>query len=808
MLRNFLTIALRNILKNKGYSFINVFGLSLGIACFLLMFSYVKFEFSYDNFHPNLDRTFRVDQKRPWDAPGEIIGSTAPPMANALLTNYPEVEDAMRINTPGDFIIRYDGPQGVLAFNETKVFAADSNFFSFFGFEMKEGNPLTALRGVNKVVISEEVSRKYFGDGSALGKILQLGDQKTALEITGVTKRLPENTHFHFDYLLSMDTNPNVKKRDWSWVWIQVATYIRLREDANPKELGNKLGKFATAVIKPGMEQRGMDFDNNLKQGSWDFFLTPIKDVHLYAQNSRLGPVSNYKYPVTFAVVGVFVLIIASINFVNLSTARATKRAKEVGVKKTLGAKRNLLIYQFQSESILLTLISTVFAIVVMEGLRLLISNLSGIQIPAIWNDPLVFLIPILPLVIGFLAGLYPSYYLTAFRPAQVLKGKLSGGAGNVGLRNVLVAIQFTISIALIAGTMIVFEQISFVSTKNLGFDKENILLINYADKLGTQLEAFRTEIENYPGVVRAGTTSVVPGGNTWSDGLTKEGSNDNLGTAFVKADENYFNTLNFELVAGRGFEDARLSDKNAIIPNENAVRELGWTPEQAIGKYLVYPGGNNSRHEIIGVVKDFHYSSLYEGIFPVVFFKIDSDMWGDWRVLTVKFKTSDVGGLIRQINSKWNNMLDNTPMDYSFLDHDLQVQYQHEQRLGNLFGIFSGLSIVIAVIGLVGLVAYSAEVRKKEIGIRKVFGASVPRIVVLINSQYIKLIFIGFLLATPLTWWAINEWLNSFAFRIDISSLTFVFAAIVELILAMVSVGYLSLRAAMLNPSQVLKEE
>jgi putative ABC transport system permease protein len=349
---------------------------------------------------------------------------------------------------------------------------------------------------------------------------------------------------------------------------------------------------------------------------------------------------------------------------------------------------------------------------------------------------------------------------------------------------------------------------LKFVSSKSLGFEKDNVLLIEHAEKLGNHLEAFRDEIETYPGVTQAGITMEAPGGGMWEDEMTREGTNVSVNIAFVKIDENYFKSMGFKLVAGRAYEKERPSDKNAIIPNEVTVRLFGWTPEQAIGQYLVYPGNDNTRHEIIGVMKDFHYQSLHQSITPLLFNKIESDIWGDWRVLTIKFKSADVQHLISQIGNRWNKMLSDTPFSYSFLDQDLDRQYQAEQRLGGLFGIFSGLSILIAIIGLVGLVSYSAEVRKKEIGIRKVFGASKSRIILMMNGEYIRLIIIALIMAVPFSWWAISQWLSSFAYKIEIRPFTFVAAGLAELILAVLSVGYLSLRAASANPSKVLKEE
>jgi putative ABC transport system permease protein len=808
MWMSYLKITYRNILKNKGYSFINVFGLSLGIACCLLILSYVRFELSYDNFHPEKERTYRVDQALAWQS-DQISGSTAPPLANAMKSNYPEVEEVMRINTPGDFIVRSsEGTAQVKAFNETHVFAADANFFSFFGFKLKEGNPATALVGVNKVVLSEETAKKLFGDTPALGKILQFGEERKAVEVTGVTVRQPANTHFHFDYLLSMDTNPQVKKRDWSWVWTQVVTYVRLKPQANAQSLERKMASFSEKVIKPAFASKGMDYENAFKGKGWTFYLTPINDIHLKSGDNRLGSVGSIQYVYTFSVIGGFVLLIAAINFINLSTARGTKRAKEVGVKKAIGALRSSLISQFQSESILLTLFSTVIALIVAEGLRFAIVEIAGIDIH-LWKDiDVLWLLPLTSLVIGFIAGLYPSLYLTAFKPVQVLKGKIASGMSNTSLRNSLVLVQFAISIALIIGTIIVFQQLKFINSTNLGFNKENVLLIKYAEKMGTHLEAFRHEVETYPGVTQVGIAMELPGGGNWADDFVREGTDVTVSVALVKIDDNYFKMLGFELLAGRAFEKDRPSDKNAIIPNEITVRLFGWKPEEAIGQYIVYPGNENTRHEIIGVMEDSHYQSLRENITPMFFAQIGSDLWGDWQTLVVKFKSTEISSLLKRIETNWNKTLSDTPMQYSFLDQDLAKQYQMEERLGGLFGIFSGLSILIAIIGLVGLVAYTTETRKREIGIRKVFGASTIRIMLMMNSQYIKLIFFSLIVAVPLSWWAISQWLDTFAYRVEISPLTFVMAAVAELIIAMSSVGYLSLRAASLNPSQVLKEE
>ena len=813
MLRSYFQLTLRNISRSKGYSFINIFGLSLGIACCLLTANYVAFEFSFDNFHPDADRTYRVDQTLIWRTEGGVFGSTGLPLASLLTNDYPEVEETTRINTPGDFVVRFTEVDGnVMAFNEKYIFAADSNFFHFFGFKLKEGDPNTALKGLNKVVISSEVAQKFFGNEPALGKIIQLGNEKTPIEVSGVAETQPANTHFQFNYLLSMYTNPSIKKFESSWIWTQVVTYIRLRPDADPVALEGKMIRIGETIIKPSFERFGINYDDFMQgKGNWSFYLMPMQDIHLKSQDNRLGSVGDIRYSYAFGAIGLFVLLIAAINFVNLSTARGTKRAREVGVKKALGALRNSLIAQFQMESIFLALFSMILALPLVEGLRLIMVSILQDDMPfTLWGNPL-FLVatPVLAIVIGFLAGLYPSFYLTAFLPVQVLKGKIASGMGNSALRSTLVVVQFAISIMLLIGTVVVVQQMNFLRETNLGYDKENTLIINYAEKLDTQITSFRDEISKLPGVVSAAVAQDVPRGRTYEDIYSAEGTTVKLPITAVKIDDHYFDAMGFQLVAGRKFDfEHNASDKTALLANETVVRLFGWTPEEAIGKVILYPGDDEPRQTIIGVVKDFHFQSLRSSINPLFFNHVTSRMWGDMRVVGIKYKTDDLPGLIREVERRWNATVEQTPMDFSFLEDDLAANYREDQRLGDIFGIFAMLSIIIAMIGLVGLVAYSAEVRKKEIGIRKVLGATRSGIVVMMNSNYIKLIAIGLLIATPAAWFAMNYWLETFEFKISIHPMVFIASGLMVMIGALVCVAYLSLRAASVNPASVLKEE
>ncbi|MEJ0030851.1 MAG: ABC transporter permease [Bacteroidota bacterium] len=813
MLFSYFKITLRNISRSKGYSFINIFGLSLGIACCLLTANYAMFEFSFDNYHPNLDRTYRVDQTLIWSPDGGTFGSTGPALGSLLKNDYPEVEEIMRINTPGDFVVRYTEENGdVAAFNENRIFAADSNFFNFFKVDLKEGDPSTALKGLNKVVISDEIAEKLFGNEPALGKIIQMGNDRKPIEITGVTKKQHENTHFQFNYLVSMPTNPAVKRFEWSWIWTQVVTYIRLNPGTDPRELEKKLATVGETHIKPSFQQMGINYDD-FKQAKepWQFYLVPIEDIHLKTRDNRLGSVGDVRYAYAFAAIGAFVLIIAAINFVNLSTARGTKRAREVGVKKALGALRNSLVAQFQAESIILALFSMILAIPLMEFLRIVIVSLMQDDLPfSLWSDPkFIIALPVIAIVVGFLAGLYPSFYLTSFLPVQVLKGKIATGMGNSVLRNSLVVLQFTISIAMLIGTVVIVQQMNFIRSTNLGYDKENTLVINYAEKLTTHIVPFRDEVSKLSGVISASIAQDVPRGRTYEDIYTAEGSTIKLPLTSVKIDDHYFEAMGFKLIAGRHHDiEHNAADKRAFILNETAAKLFGWTPEEAIGKMIIYPGDDFAKSPVIGVMKDFHFQTMRQSINPLAFNSIDSEMWGDMRVVAIKYKTNDLPDLVQSIEKKWNSMVDQTPISFSFLEDDLAENYKEDRRLGDLFAIFASLSIVIAMIGLVGLVAYSTEVRKKEIGIRKVLGASRATILVMMNSSYVKLIALGLLISTPLGWFAMDNWLNSFEFRVNISPFVFVGAGLAVMIVALLSVAYLSMRAASVNPASVLKEE
>lgn len=816
MWRNYFKSSLRNILREKYFSLINVMGLALGIAVCLLIWSYVRFEMSYDNFHKDVDRLYRVNQTLIWSPDGGMMGSTGPQLALVLRDEFPEVEEVLRINTPGGYLVRYQQPNGqIKAFNESNVLAADSNFFNFFSIPLKEGNPNAALKGVDKVVISSEVAEKLFGEEQALGKHLQFGDNDKVVEVTGVAAKQPENMHFHFDYLISIYTNPNVKRMEWSWIWTQEATYVKLRPGTSSTDLEAKLQSMVPLHVKPSVAAMGMNYDEFMKgKGDWKFALQPVKDIRLYSDriDNRIGPTGDIKYIQIFALVAAFVLLLAIINFVNLSTARGASRAKEVGVKKVLGAMRQSLILQFQLESIIMAAVATLIGLGLLELFRIIISSALAMDMPfSLWSDHgAIWLLLVLPFAVGVAAGIYPAFYLTGFKPANVLKGKLATGL-RPGLRNSLVTIQFVVSIVFIIATIIVNKQLTFFQSKNLGFDKENILIINNANKLAEQAKSFREEISALPGVRDASLAMTVPGRGSFEDIFSQEGGDIELSIAQTKIDEHYFSTMGLTLVAGRSFDINRPADQVKVIPNETTVRLFGWTPEEAIGKKIIYPelgDPNLGVGEIIGVVKDFHYASLHQEINPSIFYHIDSDIWEIGKLVALKIESDKTQSIIAAAKDKWDARVNDAPFEYSFLDQEWARQYEQEQRLGGLFSIFAALSLLIAMIGLVGLVTYSAEQRKKEIGVRKVMGASVQQVVFLLNRNFTKLVLVSFVIAVPLGWYAMNNWLSQFPYRTPISINSFVLAGAIMLAVTWITVAYQSVKAGFTNPVDVLKDE
>lgn len=809
MIKNYIKIALRTFVKEKFYAIINIVGLSLGIASSLLIGIYILHETSYDESHPNVENTYRVNMTSIWNPDGGVMGSSVIPLAESLNSEFPSITSTLRINTPGTQLINLEDNSGsVRAYNENDVLAVDSTFFEFFDIPLLEGDVNTALDQKNSAILTKTLAHKYFGNEPALGKIILLGDNRTSVKITGVSIDPPTNIHFDFDMLLSMHTNSNIKRFEWSWIWTQVVTYVKIKGD--PRVVQNQMPLIAPKYAVSGFQRLGIDFDKYQKEkGGINFYLQPVKDIHLYSSqiDNRIGIDSSITYIYVFGTIAIFILILASINFMNLTTARASGRAKEIGVKKVLGSTKEHLIYQFLSEAIFMSFIATIVSLGLVELAKIgLINTLNlNFDIAVFSNWKIVMAILLLPIVLGVLAGSYPAFYLTAFRPAEVLKGKLQSGMKNTGIRNTLVIFQFTIAIILMTCSLVVFRQLDYFKTGNLGFDRDHVMIIQDANKLGSQLESFKNELDQYSEVTNSTLATIMPG--TGMEDLFNDPNNPekkiSLGT--FKIDEEYLPTLNIQLATGRNFSKDRLSDKKGIILNESAMRAFGWSNENVLGKKVDY---FENSYEVVGVVSDFHNHSLQYNISPIGFFHIDSDMFLDSRLIALKFNPERVKSLLSKLESKWKGISETTPFTYSFLDENLASNYETEEQIGKLFSVFTVLALIIACIGLFGLASYIATQRSKEIGVRKVLGASVNGLVIMLNKDFTKLVIVSIVIAIPISVYIMNRWLEQFANKITIGWNVFLVIGMSALMISWITVAFHSIKTAMLNPTEILKDE
>lgn len=809
MLKNFIKIAIRNFKKERLYSLINIFTLALGIASSLLITMYVIHESSFDDFHPDAENTYRVNMTNIWYPEAGMMSSTILPLAEILSNNYPEITAATRINTPGNNQVIYDGGTNPISFYEDDILAADSNFFEFFGFKLKEGNPKTALKGINKVVISEETAQRYFGNEQALGKTLLFGQSKTAIQVSGVAKKQPSNSHFDFDFLISMYTNPNVKKFEWSWIWTQAVTYVKVDPAADLIKLDRDFEPLARNHATSALSRLGMDLDEfEAEKGKWKFSLQPIQDIHLNTAKSdnRLGTVSDKSYIYIFSTVALLVILLAIINFMNLSTARASARAKEIGIRKVMGSLKKQLVAQFLVESVMMAVLATLVSFGIMELLKIGIQNFVNIQFyVSPWShNGMLILIVLLPIALGVTAGLYPAFYLTKFQAAKVLKGELKSGTKSIVLRNVLVFLQFTVSITLMASTVIVHNQLQFVNNTDLGFNHENVVVVDWADRLENDITSFQSEIAKRSDVTNVAISMDMIGRGAYEDVFSRPGLDGQITMAMLKIDEHFLPTMNIDVIEGRNFSEHTKSDVNSIIINRAAVETLELEEGQVLGSIVNY---FDLKFEVVGVVDDFNYQSLRYEISPFIFTNLNSNTWGDSRVVAIKTNEKDPVQLIEGLEQEWKKRTD-APFQYSFLDNEFETAYLSERRLGDLFAIFTVFAMIIACLGLFGLASYTVSQRNKEIGVRKVLGASVHRLVIMLNGDYSKIIILSILTAVPFSWWGMSKWLEQFAYKTTISWEVYLITGIGALAIAWVTVGYLSLKAAIVNPVDSLRDE
>ncbi|MFY0687546.1 MAG: ABC transporter permease [Cyclobacteriaceae bacterium] len=812
MFKNYLNVALRSLIKHKFYSAINVLGLTVGLTCFFLISLFVVDEVSYDKHLADTDRIYRMDFSGTINGNSFITALAGAPTAEAMVNDFPEVEDAFRFRGGWERLIKQKG-EGNTNFKQENVVYADKNFFRFFGMEMLYGDPTTALDRPDALVVSQSFAKKVFGRDDVVGEMLVL-DNENDFEIMGVYKDMPSNTHFGYEVMLSMEARDEAKQK--IWLSFNFNTYLKLTPGTDPKTLEEKFPNVIETYIGPDIEQyMGQSMEDFYASGNTaGFELFPLSKIHL--QSDKLGELEangSMQYVYIFGAIALFILILACINFMNLSTARSANRAKEVGVRKVMGAYREHLINQFLSEAFMITLISIILAFGISYLALPYFNELADKTISSSGLFTPGFLLITLGILItvGFLAGSYPAFYLSAFKPVEVLKGKLNLGMKSGGIRSTLVVIQFTVSIIMMIGTAIVFNQLSYIQNKKLGYDKNHIVMIEDAWLMGDKVESFKTEALRDARILRGTIASFLPVGTTNNNNLWFKGQTAGQGDNFVlqnyRIDHDYIGTLGMEMVAGRPFSKEFMSDSTGLILNEAAARHLGF--DEPIGSHMSTYGGSQQEpvseaYKVIGVVKDFHFGTMRESIEPLVF-----SLGNQRGFISFKIQGEDVAATVNTLENLWNEFAPGQPFSYTFMDDRYNQMYEAEQRIGNIFTVFASLAIFIACLGLYGLSSFTAEQKTKEIGIRKVLGASIPQIIVLLSKEFMKLVGISFIIGSIGAYFVMKEWLNDFVYRIDINNpLTFLTIGLMAIVIASATMTFQSVRAARTNPVNSLKDE
>jgi len=823
MLRNFITIAWRNLRKNKSFSLINLFGLSVGIAAFILIALYINDEWKYDKFLKEGNQIYQVNMDGNFGGQEMYVSNTPPPTGDALVTDFPGIESYTRVFQPGDVMISYEkNGKAEKYFTETKVLAVDTNFLDFFQFETNQGTAVTALMQPNTIVLTESMALKYFGSINVVGELLSFGATKESFKVSAVLKDIPSQSSMKFDFLVPISTYPVVKRFSWSWVWLNVNTYVKLNEAlAGNKNEISKLESQFPAMIKrraaKAFARIGIPLEEFYKNGGhWDLKLQAYNDVHLFSTGIEhtLLQTGSARNLYIFGVVALFIVLLACVNFMNLSTARSFNRAKETGVRKVMGSSTRNLILQFLTESVLFSMMATLVAALLVALFIPAFNQLASKELVFmdIFSGKIGLLIVGIAIISGLLAGSYPAFYLSSFKPIQVLKGTIAKKGGNYFVRNSLVVFQFTISVALIICTAVVVSQLNYMQGKDLGLDKDNVLIIANSQRLGTQEELFRQQMESTNSIASASISTNIPTTGAFGDRYVPEAGEEDKSLAkdislfSYMTDEYFLPAMNIELKKGRNFSKS-FSDSNSVILNETAARQIGW--KEPIGKYLQYPGGDYTRFKVIAVVKDFTVQSFRELVIPFALFHKTSDSYSEpTSFMIVKIKGGQTKSAIATIENKWKAFAPGTPLDYNFLDARINKLYSSEQRMGRVFIVFAILSILVACLGLLGLSAFAAEQRTKEIGIRKVLGASVGGLVKLLSKDFLKLVVIASVIAFPIAWWAMTKWLEDFAYRVTIGWWIFLVAGILALLIALMTVSFQAIKAALMNPVKSLRSE
>lgn len=809
MIKNHLKTAFRSLLKNKGFTALNILGLSLGIASCLLITFYVVDELSYDRYNTKANRIYRVNEDLKLGENNVHYAVAMPPLAKTLKAEFPYIENTTRIKAVWPTHVTIEN-KNVL---DNGFAFADASLFDVFTLPMLNGDPKTALAEPNSVVVTESTAKKYFNSTNITGKLISVNNN-TLLKVTGVIKDIPRQSHFNFNFFISMSSYKDSESN--KWLRSDYNTYVLFKDAADYKKLEaalpSFLSKFSGDEMRNELHQSLASFE---KGGS--FFklnLTPVTDIHLNSNRTgELGPNGTIQYVYIFSAIALFILLIACVNFMNLSTARAANRAREVGVRKVLGSAKKHLIFQFLTESVLLTFVATLIAFLTAWSLLPAFKNIAGKDLE-ITEQSLKWLVPSLVaivLFVGALAGSYPAFYLSSFQPINVLKGKIAVGFKGSNLRNILVVLQFSISIFLIVGTLVIYNQLHFIQSKDLGYNRSQVLIIKNTFELTNQADVFKKEVKQLPGVVNATLTGFLPTSG-WKNTAVffKDAVFDQKKALFPQTweiDEDYIKTLEMKMISGRNFSSQRITDSSAIIINQAAAKFLGLA--DPLNKPLYRSNGgdqtvaNSKKYKIIGIVEDFNFSSLRNVVSPMVLVLAKNN-----GSLGIRINPANLPALMAKINDTWRGLSPNIQMNYSFMDQDFDAIYRTEQRVGRICVIFTSLAIIIACLGLFGLAAYAAEQRTKEIGIRKVLGANISAIAGMLSMDFIKLVIISIVIAIPLAWLAMNKWLQDFAYRINIQWYILALAAAIAIFIALITISFQSIKAAIANPVDSLRSE
>jgi putative ABC transport system permease protein len=801
VLKNYLLIALRSIRRQRGYSVINILGLAVGLGCCLLIALFVRDELAYDRFHENADRIHRVvvELDLP-NAPTDYLAVTSRPAGPALLATYPEVEASVRLvrSNPS---VRHQGEY----FFDDEVFFVEPSFFDIFTFPLVEGDPATALRDPYTAVITESTARRYFPGGSALGQTLVLNDS-LQMAVTGVARDVPTASHFTFDILVSYATyaatlSPQAEEQ---WLPVGLYTYVMLRPGVDAEAFNAAIADHvqrSDAALPAGLTMR--------------MGLEPLPRIYLHSEvGAQIGPTSSGTTVVAFLAIALFVLLIACVNYMNLATARSMQRAREVGVRKSVGASRGLLIRQFLGESVVLALLAMVVALGLVAVALPFFNAVSGKELSYITILSPAFLLTLLAATIGVgvLAGSYPALVLSGFVPALVLKGEFKTSRHGARLRKGLVVFQFAVSVALIVGTVVVIQQLDYVRSQDLGFDREHLVVVDAraipSAQRAQRHEAAKERLLQHPGVLSAAASASTPGTQLYVGLIRVEGfeEDDSHRMQGLGVDHDFVETYGLDVIAGRPFSREFETDALAVLMNETAVSSLGWaSPEEAIGKWVqVGPNPQAPQRPIVGVIRDYHHLSLHQRVEPMLITMTSSS----FNHFTARLDGRQMPAAIEHIQATWAEIFPGFPFEYEFVDEAFAAQYQAEARLSRVIGAFAALAILVASLGLFGLAAFTAQQRRREIGVRKVLGATTGHLVTLLSKDFLVLVAVAFVIGAPLAYFGMNRWLEGFAYRVTLGPELFLAAGLLALIIAGVTVSGQALRAAMADPVKAIRAE